>query len=116
MTRLRFALFLLPLALLAGCGDNDVPPAQNYGSISGRVYDAATNQPLAGVQVSVDTILNATTASDGTYRIGTIPSGEYTMAIQAPNGYASPNFNAPPYSGSISPGQTITVDVPLNKS
>jgi len=115
VTRLRFALFVLPLALLAGCGGNGVPPAANYGSISGRVYDAVTNQPLPGVQVSVDTILNATTASDGTYRIGTIPSGQYTMAVQAPQGYAAPNFNAPPYSGSIDAGQTITVDIPLSK-
>jgi hypothetical protein len=116
VTRLRFALLVLPLALLAGCGDNGVPPAANYGSISGRVYDATTNQPIAGVLVSVDTILNATTASDGTYRIGTIPSGQYTMAIQPPSGYAAPDFNAPPYSGSIDNGQTITVDIPLNKS
>jgi hypothetical protein len=98
VTRLRFALLVLPLALLAGCGGPSVPPAANYGSISGRVYDATTNQPIAGVLVSVDTILNATTA------------------VQAPSGYAAPNFNAPPYSGSIDNGQTITVDIPLNKS
>jgi hypothetical protein len=116
VTRLRFALFVLPLALLAGCGGPSVPPAANYGSISGRVYDSATNQPISGVLVSVDTILTATTAGDGTYRIGTIPSGQYTMAIQTPTGYAAPNFNAPPYSGSIDSGQTITVDIPLNKS
>lgn len=116
MTRARFALFVLPLALLAGCGGPAVPAAANYGSISGRVYDAATNAPLAGVVVSVDTILSATTASDGTYRIGTIPSGQYTMAVQAPSGYAPPNLNAPPYNGSIESGQTISVDIPLTKS
>lgn len=116
MTRFRFALCLVPLALLVACGGPSVPPAANYGSISGRVFDSATNQPLAGVLVTVDTILTATTASDGTYRIGTIPSGQYTMALQTPQGYAAPNFNAPPYSGSIDSGQTITVDIPLNKT
>lgn len=116
MTRGRFAVWLLPLALLVGCGGPQVPPAANYGSISGRVFDSATNQPLAGVVVSVDTILTATTASDGTYRIGTIPSGQYTMAVQTPQGYAAPNTNAPPFSGSIDSGQTITVDIPLNKT
>jgi Carboxypeptidase regulatory-like domain len=116
VTRLRFALVLLPLALLAGCGGPAVPPAANYGSISGRVYDSTTNQPIAGVVVSVDTILTATSASDGTYRIGTIPSGQYTMGVQAPSGYAPPNVNAPPYNGSIDSGQTITVDIPLTKS
>jgi hypothetical protein len=116
VTRRLFASLVLPLALLAGCGGPAVPPAANYGSISGRVYDAATNQPLSGVLVSVDTILTATTASDGTYRIGTIPSGQYTMAVQTPAGYAAPNFNGPPYAGSIDSGQTISVDIPLSKS
>jgi hypothetical protein len=116
VTRLRFALVALSLALLAGCGGPSVPPAANYGSISGRVYDTTTNQPLAGVVVSVDTILTATTASDGTYQIGTIPSGQYTMAVQVPSGYAAPNVNAPPYNGSIDSGQTINVDIPLTKS
>jgi hypothetical protein len=89
VTRFRFALCLVPLALLVACGGPSVPPAANYGSISGR---------------------------DGTYRIGTIPSGQYTMAISSPQGYAAPNFNAPPFSGSIDSGQTITVDIPLNKT
>jgi hypothetical protein len=116
VTRLRFALVALSLALLAGCGGPSVPPAANYGSISGRVYDSTTNQPIAGVLVSVDTILTATSASDGTYQIGTIPSGQYTMAVQVPTGYAPPNVNAPPYNGSIDSGQTINVDIPLTKS
>ncbi|HEX3467477.1 MAG TPA: carboxypeptidase-like regulatory domain-containing protein [Candidatus Elarobacter sp.] len=116
MTRARFALFVLPLALMAGCGGPAGPPAANYGSISGRVYDATTNAGIAGVVVNVDTILSATTASDGTYRIGTIPSGQYTMAVQAPSGYAPPNLNAPPYNGSIESGQTINVDIPLTKT
>ncbi len=116
MTRLRFALIALPVALLVACGGPQVPPAANYGSISGRVYDSTTNQPISGVLVSVDTILTATTASDGTYRIGTIPSGQYTMSVQAPSGYAQPNLNAPPYNGSIESSQTITIDIPLTKS
>ena len=116
MKRLRWVVCALGLTAFSACGGPQVPPAANYGSISGRVFDSATNQPLPGVLVSVDTILTATTASDGTYRIGTIPSGQYTMAIQAPQGYAAPNFNAPPYSGSIESGQTITVDIPLTKT
>ena len=113
MTRLRFALLALPLALLSACGGPAVPPAQSYGTITGRVYDSATNQPVPGVVVTVDTILNATSGSDGTYRIGNIPLGTYTLRPQAPPTYSAPV--QPTYDGSIATGQTITVDVPLTK-
>ena len=113
VTRLRFAAILLPLALLVACGAPQVPPAQSYGTIMGRVYDSATNQPVPGVLVTVDTILSATSGSDGTYRIGNIPLGTYTLRPQQPAGYTAPV--QPTYDGSIAQGQTITVDVPLTK-
>jgi hypothetical protein len=110
--RLRFALLALPL-VLAACGGSQIPPAQNYGTIVGRVYDAATNQPVAGAVVTVDTILSATSGSDGSYRIGNIPLGTYTLRPQPPPGYTAPL--QPAYDGTIGTGQTITVDVPLTK-
>jgi carboxypeptidase family protein len=113
VTRLRFAVLALPLALLAACGGPQVPPAQNYPTIIGRVFDSATNQPVAGVVVTVDTILNGTSGSDGTYRVVNIPLGTYTLRPQAPPGYTAPV--QPAYDGSITSGQTITVDVPLTK-
>jgi hypothetical protein len=99
------------LAVLSACGGPQVPPAQNYGTVVGRAYDTTTNQPVAGVLVAVDTILTATTGSDGTYRIGNIPLGTYRVSVQAPQGYNAPD--QPAYNGSITAGQTITVDVPL---
>jgi hypothetical protein len=113
VTRLRIALLALPLALLASCGAPQVPPAQSYGTIVGRVYDSGTNQPIAGVVVTVDTILNGTSGSDGTYRVGNIPLGTYTLRPNPPPGYTAPV--QPTYDGSIATGQTITVDVPLTK-
>lgn len=115
MVRLRFASLALVAALLCACGGPAVPPAQNYGTITGRVYDAATNQSIGGAVVSVDTILTATTGSDGTYRIGTVPLGTYQVDVQPPPGYAAPDMRTPPYSGSIAAGQTITADIPLTK-
>lgn len=113
MTRVRFAILALPLALLTSCG-NQIPPAQNYGTIRGRAYDVATNQPVSGVTVNVLTIYNATTASDGTYRIGNMPAGSYgPMSISPPSGYSVQSN--PAYSGSISLGETVTVDIPLSK-
>ena len=114
MRRVRFVLLGAAFAVLSACGAPQVPPAQNYGTIVGRAYDQATNQPVAGVVVVVDTILTATTGSDGTYRIGNIPLGTYTLRPQAPQGYNAPL--QPTYDGSIATGQTITVDVPLTHS
>lgn len=113
MTRLRFALLVLPLAVLSACGGPQVPPAANYGTITGRVFDSASNQPVPGVVVTVDTILSATSGADGTYRVVNIPLGTYTLRPQSPAGYSAPV--QPLYDGSIATGQTITVDVPLTK-
>ena len=111
MTRIRFVLVAAAFAVLTACGGPQVPPAQNYGTIVGRAYDQTTNQPVAGVVVVVDTILTATSGSDGSYRVTNIPLGTYTLRPQAPQGYNAPV--QPTYDGSIATGQTITVDVPL---
>jgi hypothetical protein len=111
--RQRFSILALALAVLAGCGGPQIPPAQNYGTIVGRVYNSATTQPVPGVVVTVDTILSATSGADGTYKIVNVPLGTYTLRPQAPPGYSAPL--QPPYDGSIGSGQTITVDVPLTK-
>ncbi|HZW54208.1 MAG TPA: carboxypeptidase regulatory-like domain-containing protein [Candidatus Elarobacter sp.] len=113
MTRFRFSVLALALGVLAACGGPQVPPAANYGTITGRVFDAATNQPIPGVVVTVDTILNGTSGSDGTYRVTNIPLGTYTLRPNPPSGYTAPL--QPAYDGSIGTGQTITVDVPLTK-
>jgi hypothetical protein len=113
VTRLRFALLAIALGGLAACGNPQVPPAQNYGVITGRVFDASTSQPIPGVVVTVDTILSATSGNDGTYRIVNVPLGTYTLQPVPPSGYSAPP--QPAYDGSIASGQTITVDVPLTK-
>ncbi len=113
MTRARFAFLALTCAALTACGGGQVPPAQNYATIRGRAYDTATNQPVSGVTVTVDTILTGTTAADGTYRITNVPLGSYSLAASA-SGYAPPQ--SPQFAGSVSAGETITVDIPLTKS
>ena len=113
MTRARFALLALPLVLFTACGGPQVPPAANYATIRGRAFDSATNQPVAGVSVTVDTILTATTAADGTYRIINIPIGQYTLIPQPPPGYTAPSQGA--YNGSVATGEAVTIDIPLTK-
>ncbi len=115
MTRARFALLALGCALVSACGGGQVPPAQNYATIRGRAYDAATNQPVAGVGVTVDVIITSTTGGDGTYRLANVPIGQYgPLQIQPPSGYTVQSN--PLYQGSVAAGETITVDIPLTKS
>ncbi|MGD0050958.1 MAG: carboxypeptidase-like regulatory domain-containing protein [Vulcanimicrobiaceae bacterium] len=113
MTQARALFLALSLGLLGGCNANQVPSAQNYGTIQGRAYDSATNQGVAGVIVTVDAIDSATTAADGTYKIPNIPIGEYDLTAAAPSGYAVGAI--PDASGSLVAGQSISVDVPLTK-
>ena len=113
MTRARFAVLVLATSLLAACGGPAVPPAMNYATIRGRAYDSATNAAVPGVQVVVDTILTATTGPDGTYRIGNVPIGQYSLVVQAPSGYSAPN--QPGYNGSVAAGETASIDIPLTR-
>jgi hypothetical protein len=115
VTRARFALLALGCALISACGGGQVPPAQNYATIRGRAYDVATNQPVAGVTVTVDTIIMSTSGSDGTYRLANVPIGQYgPLNVAAPPGYTVQP--TPLFSGSVASGETITVDIPLTKS
>jgi TonB-linked SusC/RagA family outer membrane protein len=77
---LRRVLSFLTLALLA-CPALAV--AQGTGIIRGRVSDAATGAPLAGVQVRVDgTTIGAQTGTDGTYTITGAPTGSRSLSAR----------------------------------
>jgi TonB-linked SusC/RagA family outer membrane protein len=70
---LRRVLTSLALALLAS---PSLAFGQGAGIIRGRVSDAATGEPLVGVQVRVDgTPIGAQTAADGTYAIVGVAAG-----------------------------------------
>jgi TonB-linked SusC/RagA family outer membrane protein len=73
---LRFlALVLLACPALA--------VGQGTGIIRGRISDAATGAPLAGVQVRVDgTTVGAQTGSDGTYTITGAPAGSRVLSTR----------------------------------
>ena len=56
--------------------------AQEVGSISGRVTDAASNSPIPSVQVQVvGTTRGATTAEDGRFRIPNVRTGVYQVRV-----------------------------------
>jgi iron complex outermembrane receptor protein len=76
------------------------------GTIRGRVTDAATQQPLAGVTVSVANRFAASQA-DGRYSLGNIPAGSHTVHARM-IGFAE--FTQPVM---LSGGDTAVVDIGL---
>ena len=83
--------------------------AQTSGKIEGRVFDAATNQPLAGAQVVVvGTGLGNLTNRDGYYFINNVPAGVRDIRAQY-IGYQTVTVTAT----RVLAGQTARVDFRL---
>jgi outer membrane receptor protein involved in Fe transport len=77
LIRVAVSIFLGVFLLLPG-----VLSAQNTGSISGRVVDAASLRPLADAQVTIPgSGLGALTNAQGAYLIQNVPAGEYTVQV-----------------------------------
>jgi hypothetical protein len=82
------------------------------GSITGTVTDSSTGLPLPSATVSVTDSLNITqtalTSPEGTFTIYGITPGAFNGTITK-DGYNTYNL-----SGTVSPGQTITIDAALS--
>jgi hypothetical protein len=107
-----FGVALL-VVLFAAC-DYKTPPAQNYATVVGRVYDATTNAPVAGAVITISTVLTAVTGPDGVYRVNDVPIGQNEIQIQAPAGYAVVQPGGL-YPIAPQPGETLRQDIPLAK-
>ena len=84
MTRLKMVAALFALVALAACNDNSLPPGGTYQSVSGVVVDAATNNPVSGATVTIDTVLSATTDKDGKFSFDRVPVGDFDYVVTAP--------------------------------
>ncbi|HEX6939850.1 MAG TPA: SusC/RagA family TonB-linked outer membrane protein [Longimicrobiales bacterium] len=85
--------------------------AQSTGTVTGRVVDAGTQQPLAGAQVTVGgTQLGALANENGTFLIRNVPAGVRTIRAQM-IGYASHDVEV-----TVVAGQTATADFALSAS
>jgi TonB-linked SusC/RagA family outer membrane protein len=81
------------------------------GTVTGRVTDGRSGQALGGTVVSVQgTLLSASTASDGSYRIAGVPAGDQVIMARR-IGYASIRRTL-----TVSAGQTATADFALEAS
>lgn len=105
-TRAAAAAFLA--LVVAGCGPS-IPQQQNYATIYGVVYDGATGQPMEGATVTVDSVLTATTGSDGSYSISNVPIGPFTV-VESANGYQLHQDQ-----GTVSSGDRFSLNVNLYK-
>ncbi len=90
MKRQARALYSVTALLLVmqGCNADSLPPASGFTSVAGVVVDAATNAPIAGAVITIDTVLTATTDAAGKFSIDRVPSGIADYAVQA-TGYQS---------------------------
>jgi Carboxypeptidase regulatory-like domain len=79
--------FYLAIALLLldtpACNTNSLPPASGFATVTGIVVDAATNAPIAGAVVTIDTVLTTTTDAAGKFSIERVPSGITDYSVQA---------------------------------
>lgn len=103
---------LLALAVLAGCNDSALPPGGTYQTVQGVVLDAATNQPIVGATVTVDTVLTAVTDAKGAFVFPRVPVGEFDYSVAPPDG--STLKPAPSQTAHLLPDKPLTITVTLS--
>ncbi|HZV77062.1 MAG TPA: carboxypeptidase-like regulatory domain-containing protein [Candidatus Babeliales bacterium] len=110
MNRCRAGLFALT-ALLSlgtqGCNTDALPPASGFATVAGVVVDGATNAPIAGAVITIDTVLTATTDAAGHFSIDKVPSGIADYSVQA-KGYQTLVS-----STNIEPGKPFALNLTL---
>jgi hypothetical protein len=99
---------LLAVVALAACNNDSLPPAAGFATLTGTVLDRATNQPVAGALVTVDTVLTATTDATGAFKIEKVPSGIVDYTVQA-QGYTLLEATT-----NIEPGKPAQLSVALD--
>ena len=98
------------LAVLAACNMDQLPPPGQLTTVSGQITDRASQRPVAGATVTIDTVLTTTTDSAGKFSIEKVPAGTVDYVVTA-SGYTT---NAA--SVTAQPGQPFTLNVALDRS
>ena len=109
IAKLHGAILLLLLLPGVGAARTGPMPRRGTGEISGQVHDAETMEPIAFVNVFLDSsLIGAATGPDGTYVIRPVPPGTYRLVARH-IGYA-------PYGEEnvrIVPGASLSHDIAL---
>ena len=94
------------------CGGKDV--FDIYGSISGKVTDVSTGEPLNAAQVTLVPGANTIqTSSDGTFVFSGLEEGQYTVSVQK-DGYQANRKNVTVVSGEASEVIVTLTEIPKN--
>jgi len=113
MKRVRALGVLLAVAgifALAACDDSALPPGGTYQSVSGVVLDAATNQPVAGATVTIDTVLSTTTDAAGKFTFAKVPVGDIDYQVTTPGGTFKPYSS----SAHLAPDKPLALTITLS--
>jgi carboxypeptidase family protein len=96
--------FALGLGLCALAACKPVPIDTGFGSVTGRVVDNDSLQPIPGATITVGNIVSVTAAIDqGGFVLRNVPAGPQTLTISA-TGWK-------PYRTQVSVSQSKPVDV-----
>ncbi|MBV8345450.1 MAG: carboxypeptidase regulatory-like domain-containing protein [Candidatus Eremiobacteraeota bacterium] len=105
--RLVIAVALL-LSATTACNNDSLPPAAGYAPVTGTIFDSATNAPISGAVVTMDTVLTATTDAAGKFSFDKVPSGIADYSVQA-KGYQTLAA-----STNIEPGKPFALNLTLS--
>ncbi len=110
MAVVRRLIFALVVGLLCSARLSAQTPVPPTGTITGRVVDATTQQPVADVSVFVEgTRRGAVSGPDGTFTIGGVPSGSQTVRARRIG------FSAPVQIVTVPNGGTVTAVFSLDR-
>ncbi len=82
-------------------------PTAEQASLSGRIFDQNTNQPIAEAQVRAGTS-SATTDADGRYTLTGLQPGQYVLSVTHPD--YDPGLSS---IFTIATGEESSIDIPL---
>lgn len=107
---LGLLLAVVGIFALAACDDSALPPGGTYQSVSGVVLDAATNRPVAGATVTVDTVLTTTTDPAGKFSFAKVPVGEIDYVVSMPDG----TYKTYSSSAHLAPDKPLALTITLS--
>jgi TonB-dependent starch-binding outer membrane protein SusC len=107
MAEVRRLLLALVVGLLCTVPLSAQTPT---GTVTGRVVDSTTQQPLSDVSVVVEgTRRGAVTGPDGTFTIGGVPAGTHTVRARRIG------FSSPSQVVTVADGASVTVNLSLDR-